>query len=1002
MSRDTDRDRSLDIAVTGMSGRFPGAADIESWWPGLLAGRTLTTRFDRDDPAQQGLPPELVDDPGYVPVRGFLADADRFDHELFRISPREAELMDPQQRLMLEAAWSALEDACVGPSGGDATTAVYATASSSGYLRSMLVNGALDGYGVEEALRGNEPDYLATRIAYKLGLTGPAMTVLTACSSSLVAVHLAVQALNNGECDQALVVAASVEFPQAGHVHVPGGILSASGECRPFDQRSDGAVSGSGVVAVVLRRFDDAQRDGSPVHGVLLGTAVNNDGTAKAGYSAPSVTGQEEVIRAAVQVAGIGADSLGYLETHGTGTSVGDPIEWSAASAALRSLGAPPAGVAVGAVKANIGHLDAASGLASLVKALLVVREGLVPPVAGFTGPNPLLELEGSPLHVPTEAGPWQGPLPRRAGVSSFGIGGTNAHVVVEQPPDPVPADSPHGAGGAARLLLLSAADPDALDRSALRLAHRLASAGDEPAGPELADVARTLATGRAQLPHRLAVTAADAAEAAVRLTDRRRALRGRRPAAGAPPLVFLLPGQGTQYPGMALPFAAALPGFDRALDRCLTAFEPALSRRLRAALLDPAFPAAQLEATETTQPALFALEFAAATALSQLGAAPAALAGHSLGEITAACLSGVLDLGAAARFVTVRGRAVQACPPGSMLALACGPDEAAALLAEAGVELDLAAVNTPDSCVLAGPHRDVETFAGLLDGRVRVRRLRTSHAFHSGLVEPAARALRAEAEGLRLGRPTVPYASNADGRLIDAGEPVAAGTFAEQVRGTVRFADAMAAIARRFPGAVAVEVGPGQTLTGMAEAAGITAVPLSAARTDRLAEEVLRALGMLWAGGQPLDAAAIAGAGRPVRLPGYPFRGPRLLAPEAAPRATARRAAAAPVAAPVAIVPGRAHPRPTQDPGGFVTELWSELLGVPELSEQSDFFDLGADSLLATRLARRISERFGVPVPIRELLDRRSLGGQIALVEDLVGAAATAAAADGGRRRAS
>uniref|UniRef100_UPI00281138A3 beta-ketoacyl [acyl carrier protein] synthase domain-containing protein n=1 Tax=Streptomyces sp. TaxID=1931 RepID=UPI00281138A3 len=430
------RDRSLDVAVTGMAARFPGGS-LTEWWEALKAGRVLTTRFTRDELLGAGVPPERADHPDYVPVRGHLPRADHFDNDLFHISPREAELMDPQSRLMLEVAWAALEDAGRNPRDDSVRTGVYASASGSTYMRAMLTGGALAPAALDQALRGTEPDYLATRIAYKLGLTGPALTVQTACSSSLVALHTAVQALLNGECDQAVVVAAAVDFPQAGHLYVPGGILSASGVCRPFDADADGVVAGSGVVCVVLRPLADVTAEGAAPHGVILGTAINNDGSTKAGYHAPSAAGQEAVIRAALRTADVDASSLGYLEAHATGTRVGDPIEWSAASAALAGPGARPGQVAVGAVKANIGHLDAAAGLASLVKALLVVKEGVVPPVAGFEVLNPLLETDGSPLRVPTRPGVWDGPAgPRRAGVSSFGIGGTNAHAIIEQAPD--------------------------------------------------------------------------------------------------------------------------------------------------------------------------------------------------------------------------------------------------------------------------------------------------------------------------------------------------------------------------------------------------------------------------------------------------------------------------------------------------------------------------------------------------------------------------------------
>jgi phthiocerol/phenolphthiocerol synthesis type-I polyketide synthase E len=1001
------RDRSLDIAVTGVSARFPGAEDLDAWWTALTEGRVLTTRLEKSDLLAAGVPKDLLDDPDYVPVHGRLPDADRFDNALFGVSPREAELMDPQHRLMLETAWAALEDAGVAPRAGSAgreagvaRTAVFASASGSGYLRAMVASGRLDPLTLEDAIHGTEPDFMASLLSYKLDLTGPAVAVQTACSSSLVALHMAVQSLLNGDCDQALVVAAGIAHPQAGHLAVAGGIHSAAGECRPFDERADGVVAGAGVACVVLRRLADAEADGCDPYGVVLGTAINNDGAAKAGYYAPSVGGQEAVIRAALATADVDGASIGYLETHGTGTRVGDPIEWSAASAALSEAGAPAGTVAVGALKANVGHLDNAAGLAALIKALLVVKTGVVPPVAGFTRLNPLLETEGSPLYVPTECGPWTGPEPRRAGVSSFGIGGTNVHVVVEQPPPAPAAPEP---GDRTRLVLVSAADAEALTRSAARLGARLADDG-----ADLADVAATLATGRAELPERLAVTGRDCAEVARRLTRGTGVVRGSRPAGGPAPVVFAFPGQGTQYPGMAVPAAEALPGFPAALERCLGAFEPALAARMRRALSDPDFPAAELTATELAQPVLFAFEYAAATALAALGITPAAVAGHSLGEITAACVAGILDLADAAHLVTVRGQAMQGCPEGAMLALGCEEERARELIAVSGLPgLEPAAVNSPDGCVVAGPVEAVTEFEARLAGRIPVRRLATDRAFHSALVEPALERLADALAGLTVRRPAVPFAANVTGRLFPPGTGIRPELFVEQARRTVRFGDALASIAEQFPDALVVEVGPGRVLSALAEAAGLPSVPLSPSRTARPADEVLTALGTLWTRGQPISPSALCAPGRRrIHLPSYPFAGPRWMAPEAAPSTDASRfvrtadaapaakavaavasveeAAPAPEPAPVPAPAADPGPAPAQDPAALLTRLWTELLGHDDLVAHSDFFDLGGDSLLATRLARKAGHELGVRVPVRDLMTARSLAAQSELLATL------------------
>ncbi|MET9252671.1 beta-ketoacyl synthase N-terminal-like domain-containing protein [Streptomyces sp. NPDC003717] len=1005
------RDRSLDIAVTGISARFPGAADLDEWWAALTEGRVLTRRYETSELLAAGVPKDLLDDPDYVPVYGHLDDADRFENALFGVSPREAEMMDPQHRLMLEAAWAALEDAGVAPRGRDAgapRTAVFASASGSGYLRAMVASGELDPLTVEDAVHGTEPDFMASLLSYKLDLGGPAVAVQTACSSSLVALHMAVQSLLNGDCDQALVAAAGISYPQAGHLAVAGGIHSASGECRPFDKGADGVVAGAGAACVVLRRLADAKADGCDPYGVVLGTAINNDGAAKAGYYAPSVGGQEDVIRTALTTADVAGDTIGYLETHGTGTRVGDPIEWSAASAALGGAGAPEGSIAVGALKANVGHLDNAAGLAALIKTLLVVKTGVVPPVAGFTRLNPLLETDGSPLYVPTECVPWPGPEPRRAGVSSFGIGGTNVHVIVEQPPATEtveratarsgvrPTDdgtdlierSPTAPAGPepddrTRLVLLSAADTGALERSAARLGTRAADHG-----ADLEDIAATLATGRAELPERLAVTGHTAAEVARRLTRNTGVVRGSRPASGPAPVVFAFPGQGTQYPGMAIPAAEALPGFSAALEQCLAAFKPALAERIRQALHDPAFPVPDLAATELAQPVLFAFEYATATALTALGVTPAALAGHSLGEITAACLAGVLDLADAARLVTVRGQAMQECPEGAMLALGCEEERARELIAVSGLTgLEPAAVNAADGCVVAGPVEAVAEFETRLAGRVPLRRLAADRAFHSALVEPALPRLTDTLAGLTVRRPALPFATNVTGRLFPSDTDIRPELFVEQARRTVRFGDAVASIAEHFPEALVVEVGPGRVLSAFVEAAGLPAVPLSPSRTDRPADEVLTALGTLWALGQPISLRALyAPRYRRVHLPTYPFAGPRWIAPEAAPSTDASRYVkvvkeATPVQETVPTGAAEPAPVPPQDLTTLLTRLWTELLGHDDLTAHSDFFELGGDSLLATRLARRATQELGVRIPVRDLMTARSLSSQAELL---------------------
>ncbi len=1026
----TSRDRSLDIAVIGMAARLPGPRGMDEWWDSQLRGTVHSRRYSREELIAAGVPVALTDDPDYVPVRGHLDDWDRFDHDFFRIPRREAELMDPQHRWMLEVGHNALADAGVPPRDDTLVTGVYASMTGSGYMRAMVRGGALDPGLLDDVIHGTEPDFMASRLAYRLGLTGPAFAVQTACSSSLVAVHLAVQALLGGDCDQALVVGAGFGYPQAGHLHTPGGVLSATGVCRPFDRHADGVIAGSGAAAVVLRRMPDVTDDDPEPYGVVLGSAINNDGHTKAGYYAPSSAGQQRVIGAALDAAGVDGGSLGYLEAHGTGTRIGDPIEWTAAGAALREGGARPGGVAVGALKASVGHLDAAAGVAALIRALLVVRGGVIPPVAGFTEPNPLLQTGDCPLYLPSRAVAWTGEGPRRAGVSAFGIGGTNAHVVIEQaprrepalpetpashetatplpgtppshetalpaPPASLPAAAPSPAPEPQvpreRLVLVSAADAEALERVVDGLAVHLADHD-----PDLGEVCGTLDNGRAALRERLTVTGRTSAEVAERLASRSGTSRGTVPVTGPAPVVLLFPGGGTQRPGMAASFTA-LPGFGPALDRCLAAFPTPLSARIRRAVCDPDFPADELNGPALAQPALFAVGHAAATALMELGVRPAAVCGHSSGEITAATVAGVLGLEDAAAFITARGRAMQDCPEGAMAAIGADVKQALALADEWGLDLDVAAVNGPDSCVLGGPAEQVDEYLRRVGDTCFVRRLRYSHAGHSRLIEPALPALARAMSGIELRPTALPLALNESGRVVAAGTVLRPDTFVTQVRRSVLFGAALDSLAEHLPGALAVEIGPGRPLSPSAEAAGFPVVALDRAR-DSPGSTALAGVGALWALGQPITTDGLTGEGHRARLPGYPFSGPRLVAPEAraspgapptaAPPETPTGAPGAPVGAPerttgaperTTAAPESAHPMPVDATEG-VTRIWGELLGRNDFPVDADFFAEGGDSLLITRLIRRVNNEFGIRVPVREMLARRTLNGHIAVV---------------------
>jgi phthiocerol/phenolphthiocerol synthesis type-I polyketide synthase E len=872
----------VEIAIVGMAGRFPDAPDVEAFWRNIRDGVESVRRFDDETLRARGVPADLLADPGYVRAGVVLEDMDRFDAGFFGYSPRDAEQLDPQQRLFLETAWQALEHA--GYSGAaPALTGVYAGSGASLYLLRHLLPmvdwRASDVSSLLGLMNGNDKDSLATRVAYKLDLRGPAVSVQTACSTSLVAVHLACRGLLNYEADMALAGGVWLNLLQeGGYRYQPGAILSPDGHCRAFDAEAAGTVLGSGAGIVVLKRLADALADGDTIHAVIKGSALNNDGAAKVGYTAPSVDGQAEAILAAQAMAEVSADSIGYVETHGTGTTLGDPIEIAALTQAFRAGTQRRGYCAIGSVKTNIGHLDAAAGVTGLIKAALALGHKTLPPSLNFREPNPQIGFAESPFYVNTEARPWPASgAPRRAGVSSFGMGGTNVHVILEEAPAPSAAAAAAREDAGLRLLVLSARSATALDAAAERLAAHLRQHPQQA----LADVAHTLRAGRERFAHRAVALARDPADAA-------RVLASRAPDAffsgqvlsERPTLAFLFPGQGAQHldMGRALYEREAL--FRETLDRCCALLAPHLGLDLRELLFaaaDESAAAARLEQTAITQPALFAVEYAMAQLWMSWGVQPDALLGHSIGEYVAACLAGVFSLEDALALVAARGRLLQATARGAMLAVSLPEAE---LCARMPAGCDLAAVNAADLCVLAGPSAAIEAAErDLADRGVAVRRLHVSRAFHSALVEPMLGEFETLLARVALGAPRIPFVSNLSGRWITAEEACSPDYWVRHVRGTVRFADGLGELLGK-PDRILLEVGPGETLSALARrhpqagARPVLATQCHPQRRALNAEQPARCLAQLWLSGVAIDAAGLFGGERPRRvpLPTYPF----------------------------------------------------------------------------------------------------------------------------------
>ncbi len=879
-----------EIAIVGLAGRFPGAAGVAELWDNLCGGVESIRVFGDEELARRGVPRRLREDPRYVPAQGMLEGSELFDAAFFGYSPREAEVLDPQQRLFLETAWEALEEAGYDPWSYPGRIAVFGGVSANEYLlRNLLTNPrVLEAAGGGQAMLGSDKDFLATRVSYKLNLGGPSLTVQTACSTSLVATHLACEALRAGRCEMALAGGASVGQPQGvGYLAVEGGILSPDGHCRAFDARARGTVGGNGVGVVVLKPLAAAVADGDHVYAVVRGTAINNDGAAKVGYTAPSVEGQARAIADAFADAGVSPDEIGYVEAHGTGTPLGDPIEVEALTRVFRAATARRRFCALGSVKTNIGHLDAAAGVTGLIKAALVLHHREIPPSLHFEEPNPRIDFAAGPFYVATELAKWRegDGRPRRAGVSSFGIGGTNAHAVLEEAPAPAERlEAPERPG---HLLLLSARSREALEAATDRLAAWLA--GHPEADP--GDVAFTLQAGRRHFAHRRAVVARDAgdAERALAARDPERLLEGVVAGdAGEPPVVFLFPGQGAQYPGMARGLYEHQPLFRDTVDACARRLKPLLGLDLRTVLFPGGGEAGEAERrlrrTELAQPALFTVEYALARLWMDRGVEPEAMLGHSIGEYVAACLAGVFSLADGLRLVAARGRLMGALPEGAMVAVPLPEAEAEDRAGAIHPDLSVAAVNAPAVTVVAGPREAVaELVRSLRADGLEPRPLHTSHAFHSAMMEPALEPFREELASVALAPARRRYLSNLTGGWIGPGEdaelPADPEHWLRHLRRPVRLADAFAELARE-PGRVLLEVGPGRSLTALARAAagGGRLVALSSLRHAKAAGDdervLLAAAGRLWLAGAGLDWSALhRGLGRRrLSLPTYPF----------------------------------------------------------------------------------------------------------------------------------
>jgi phthiocerol/phenolphthiocerol synthesis type-I polyketide synthase E len=980
-----------DIAIIGLALRVPGARSAEAFWHNLQQGISSMREFTEAEMVAAGVDPDLLQNPKYVRFGSVLDDIDQFDARFFGYTPREAELLDPQQRLFLECAWEALEHA--GYTAQDENRiGIFAGASISGYLlENLLPNpAAVRTMGMHQILLSNDKDYLTTRVSYKLNLKGPGVNVNTACSSSLVAIHLARQSLLSYESNLCLAGGVNINPGQkTGYLYQEGEIYSPDGYCRAFDAAANGTAGGSGAGIVVLKRLQEALDDRDTIYAILKGTAINNDGSFKIGFTAPSIDGQADVIAQAQAVAEVMPDEITYVETHGTGTPLGDPIEIAALTQAFRAYTDRKQYCALGSLKSSIGHLDAAAGVMGLIKTVLALYHRQLPPSLNFVQPNPQIDFAGSPFFVNTSLRAWESPDgPRRAGVSSFGIGGTNAHAILEEAPEAQTSEQSEDW----QVLTLSGRTASALEAATTNLVAYL----KEHRASNLASIAYTLNLGRKAFPYRRAIAAHSPEEAIAQFEDTAiTAVRSGLSPDKCPQLVFMFPGQGAQYIAMAEGLYQQEPVFRQHVDHCATLLQPHMYMNICDVLYPSEIRAAEsatvLEQTAITQPAIFVISYALAQLWISWGLQPAMLIGHSVGEYVAACLAGTITLEDALRLVVLRGQLIQALPSGAMLVVPLPEDQAKALISD---DISIAAVNSPSHCVISGPHASVERVKQQLEVQgLTTTQLHTSHAFHSAMMDPVIEPFLAALQQISLHPPAIPFISGVTGTWITSQQATDPAYWASHLRQTVRFSDGARLLVQEAD-AIFLEVGPGRTLsTFIQQQTGATRrVVLNSLRHPRehILDQafLLDMLGRLWVAGCAIDWPAVYHGQKHQRLPlpTYPFEHQSYWI------AASRQQSSGPVAPasasdqetlPLHVQTGHTDQlvAPRDEIELQIARLWQSLLGFDAISIHDDFFDLGGHSLLLTQLVSRLHDEYQITLQLADIFDHRTIAQMAILV---------------------
>jgi acyl transferase domain-containing protein/NRPS condensation-like uncharacterized protein len=1004
-SAQSSSDDNYDIAIIGMDGRFPGARSPEEFWRNLKNG-VETISFFSDDELEISPDSPILKNPAFVKAGGVLENIDLFDASFFNIPAPEAEWMDPQQRLFLECAWSAIENAGYNLQTYKGLMAVYAGVNTNYYLLTRLAQlSDANTPNLFQLMLANEKDFLATRVSYKLNLQGESVTVQTSCSTSLVAVHMACQSLLSGQCDMALAGGVSVRVPQkTGYMYTEGMISSPDGHCRAFDSRAQGTLPGSGLGVVVLKLLGDALADGDNIHAVIKGSAINNDGRHKIGYTAPSIEGQTKVIARAQAMANVKADTITFVEAHGTGTALGDPIEVEALTRAFRQQTDKKGFCALGAVKSNVGHLDTAAGMAGLFKMVLALKNKMIPPTVHFEKPNPAIDFANSPFHINNTLQEWNAGLtPRRGAVSSFGIGGTNVHMILEESP----GNSSEHTSRPNQILTLSAKTPTALEAMIRNVANHL----EEFPDLNLADVAYTLSVGRQAYRHKHFVITGNKKQAITALQSSRLSTSTAVPEPDhAPAIVFMFAGQGAQHINMAKELYETEPLFRRHVDSCVELAKGKLQKDLLSLLYprqEQAEEATRLLAQpEFALPALFTIEYALAKLWISWGVHPRAMIGHSYGEYAAACLAGVFSLEQALGLVIGRGRLMQTLSPGAMTAVALSETEIRKFLAG---RLSIASINSEKSSVVSGPADEIVKLEQSLDGnRIGYRRLEVPYAYHSELVEPIVAELSALIAGIPRQPPAIPFISNLTGTWIRPEEATDPGYWAKQMRQPVRFAAGLDVLDHDLH-PIFIELGPNQTLTKAAKqhlGNSSLVVPSLGRSQSRAADSsvLLQTLGQLWSAGVKIDWSEFYSheRRRRVALPAYPFERQRYWIETRTPVAAESNGHSRIVSVDETVsiehspAPAKSNGRhPIQRAGllqefvpprnaveNTLVEIWSDVLKLEGIGIEDNFFDLNGDSLIATQILARVKAAFSENLSLRDVLSHLTIAEFSQIVE--------------------